>query len=290
MVIHIRKFHVLAAIICVLCVSFFFAVKAEKKPASVSNTDGRNLPVVMYHHITENKNRAGKYVIMKDELRRDLDYIKENGYTTVTVRDLIDYVDGKRELPEKIIMLTFDDGFESVRELAWPLLKERKMKAVLSVVGSITETYAENADRNINYAYLNWDDLRELDESEEFEIQNHTYDMHSTNKNGRKGLSRKGGESPVDYEAALTEDLLRMQKLLKNLSGVDATAIAYPYGSYSRETLEIVKKLGFRCSLVCEERINRISKANNETLFELGRFNRPSGKSTQEFFEKLLPQ
>lgn len=288
MIIHIRKFHILAAVTCVLCILFFFAVKAEKKPAAALNAEGRNLPVVMYHHVTESQKRAGKYVILQDELRRDLDYIKENGYTTVTVRDLLDYVDGKKELPEKIIMLTFDDGFESVRELAWPLLKERKMKAVISVVGSITETYSENADRNINYAYLNWDDLRELDESEEFEIQNHTYDMHSTNKSGRKGLARKSGESPIAYETALTQDLSRMQVLLKKLSGIDATAVAYPYGSYSRETLEIVKKLGFRCSFVCEERINLISKGNAESLFDLGRFNRPSGKSTNDFFEKLL--
>jgi len=162
------------------------------------------------------------------------------------------------------------------------------MKAVLSVVGSITETYQENADRNVNYAYLNWDDLRELNESEEFEIQNHTYDMHSTNNSGRKGLSRKSGESPVDYENALTDDLSRMQELLKNLSGVDASAVAYPYGSYSRETLEIVKKLGFKASFVCEERVNTVVRADSNSLFDLGRFNRPSGKSTEDFFKKLL--
>lgn len=288
MIIHIRKIHVFAAIVTVLCVSFFFALKAEKKITPVSGAEGKDLLVIMYHHVTENKKRAGKYVILKDELERDLDYIKDNGYTTVTVGDLIEYVDGKKDLPEKIIMITFDDGFESVRELAWPLLKERKMKAVLSVVGSITETYAENADRNINYAYLNWDDIRELSESEEFEIQNHTYDMHSTNNSGRKGLSRKSGESPVDYENFLKEDLSRMQNLLKKLSGVSATAVAYPYGSYSKETLGIVKELGFRSSFLCEERINRITRSNADSLFDLGRYNRPSGRSTEDFFEKLL--
>ena len=288
MIIHIRKFHVFAAVVCVLCVSFLFALKAERTTAPASLTDGRDIPIVMYHHITENPKRAGKYVIMKSELEKDLDLIKENGYTTVTVEDLIDYVDGKTVLPEKIIMLTFDDGFESVRELAWPLLKERNMKAVLSVVGSITETYAENKDRNVNYAYLNWDDIRELSQSGDFEIQNHTYDMHSTGAKGRKGLSRKSGESPSDYENALIDDLSRMQELLKNLSGVNATAVAYPYGSYSKETLSIVKELGFKASFVCEERVDRVSPSDKDSLFNLGRFNRPSGKSSEEFFKRLL--
>lgn len=288
MIIHIRKFHVFAAVLCVLCVSFLFALKAEKSSLPVSLSPGRDVPVVMYHHITENPKRAGKYVILKSELERDFDLIKEKGYSTVTVSDLIDYVDGKKDLPEKIIMLTFDDGFESVRELAWPLLKERNMKAVLSVVGSITETYAENRDRNINYAYLNWDDIRELHESGDFEIQNHTYDMHNIGSGGRKGLSRKSGESPVDYEAALKDDLSRMQSLLKNLSGVDATAVAYPYGSYSKETLSIVKKLNFKASFVCEERVNRVTPSDKDSLFNLGRYNRPSGKSSEEFFERLL--
>ncbi len=288
MIIHIRKFHVFAAVVCVLCVSFLFALKAERKTAPTSLSNGRDIPVVMYHHVTENPKRAGKYVILKSELEKDLDLIEKSGYTTVTVKDLIDYVDGKTVLPEKIIMITFDDGFESVRELAWPLLKKRNMKAVLSVVGSITETYAENKDRNVNYAYLNWDDLRELSQSGDFEIQNHTYDMHNTGSGSRKGLSRKSGESPVDYENALKDDLSRMQTLLKNLSGVDATAVVYPYGSYSKETLSVVKKLGFKASFVCEERVDRVSPSDKESLFNLGRFNRPSGKSSEEFFKRIL--
>lgn len=288
MVVRLSKLHALVLVFCFLCVSFFLAVKAERKASPAAETPGRNLPVVMYHHITEKPSRAGKYVITANELRRDLEKIQQSGYVTVTVRDLLDYVDGKKQLPEKIIMLTFDDGFESVRELAWPLLKEKQMCAEIFAVGSITETYSQNHDRNVNYAYLNWDDLRELDESEEFEVHNHTYDMHSTNNKGRKGLSRKRGESPIDYEEALKNDLLHMQELLKSCAGVESLAIAYPFGSYSNETLGIVRSLGFKASFVCEERINRIIPGDSDCLFDLGRYNRPSGVSTDSFFEKLM--
>lgn len=290
MVIRLNKLYSLAFVFIFLCISFFFAVKAEKKTDIASAApSGRALPVVMYHHITEKPSRAGKYVVTVDELKSDLETIEKSGYVTVTIRDLAAYVNGEKDLPEKIVLLTFDDGFESVREFAWPLLSEKHMSAAAFAVGSITEVYSRNGDRNVNYAYLNWDDLRELDGSDEFEVHSHTYDMHGLGTDGkRKGLSRKRGESLSDYEKALKEDLMRMQELLKNCSSVESLAVAYPYGSYSKETSEIVRSLGFKASFVCEERINIITPGDEDCLFDLGRYNRPSGVSSSAFFSKLL--
>lgn len=287
MVLKINRFHVFVFLTCLLSVLLVFAVSAEKKERAVSS-QGISLPVVMYHHVTENDKRAGKYVVKKEELANDLDYIQRMGYETVTVEDLIAYVDGKKQLPKKIIMITFDDGFESTYKLAWPPFAERKMKAVVSPIGSVTETYTQSGDRNVNYAYMNWDQLAEIDKSDEFEVQNHTYDMHYSESGKRKGLSKMSGESDEQYKAILKNDLEKMQTLLKKNSGIHATAAVYPFGLYSKPTLEVVKELGFRCSMVCEERINRIEPGNPASLYNLGRFNRPSGKSTESFFAKLL--
>lgn len=287
MIIRINKLHVLIFALLAISISFFFAIRAEKRTAVTAAQNSRTLPIVMYHHVTEKDSRAGKYVVKKSELENDLDYIKKCGYTCVTVSDLINYIDGKKELPKKIIMITFDDGFESVYQLVWPLLKERGMKAVASPVGTVTETYTENGNKNINYAYMDWNELAELDKSDEFEIQNHTYDMHNIADGKRKGLSRMNGESEDAYHDALKDDLSKMQNLLKDKSGINATAIVYPYGVYSKTTLEIVKKLGFRCSMVCEERINSINPSDSDCLFNLGRYNRESGVSTENFFKRL---
>ncbi|MGN0469006.1 MAG: polysaccharide deacetylase family protein [Acutalibacteraceae bacterium] len=286
MIIRINKLHVLALAVLAVSVSFFFALRTEQKSEAVISQN-RSLPIVMYHHVTQNSRRAGKYVVLQNELESDFDYIKKCGYTCVTVSDLIEYVNGKKELPEKIVMITFDDGFESTYELARPLLKERNMKAVVSPVGTITQTYTDNGDKNVNYAYMTWSELSELDKSDEFEVQNHSYDMHYSESGKRKGLSRMSGESEDAYHDALTNDLGKMQKLLKENSGINATAAVYPFGVYSSSTLEIVKELGFQCSMTCEERINSISSSDPDSLFELGRFNRPSSVGTKQFFEKL---
>lgn len=287
MVLKINHFHVFVFLAVLLSVLLAFAVKSETSRKEVS-AEGISLPVVMYHHVTTNEKRAGKYVVTQKELMHDLDYIKSMGYETVNVKDLVDYVDGKKQLPEKVIMITFDDGFESTYQLAWPLFTERKMKAVVSPVGSVVQLYTLNGDRNVNYAYMSWDELAEIDKSDEFEVQNHTYDMHYNESGKRRGLSKMNGESEAQYKAALREDLEKMQLSLKKNSSVTATAAVYPYGLYSKPTLEVVKELGFRCSMVCEERINRIQPGNAQSLYNLGRFNRPSGKTTESFFSRLL--
>lgn len=289
MVIRLNKIHALLFAVCAIFVSFCFAVKSENISKEVSSVQNiRVLPIVMYHHITENPKRSGTYVVTKDELESDLEYIKSKGYKTVTIKELKDYVDGKIQLEEKIIMITFDDGFESVYKFALPLLKERNMKAVIFPVGSITETYTQNADKNINYAYMTWQELALAQQSNVLEVQNHTYDMHYCQNGKRKGLSKMNGESQEEYEKALKEDLEKMQNLLLKNSSVNAICIAYPYGAYSSSTQKIIEKLGFCSSLVCEERINTISRSNSQCLYNLGRYNRPSGITSEEFFSRLI--
>ena len=70
-----------------------------------------DLPVLMYHGVNSRENRAGDYVITPEALRQDLVWLKKNGYHTVVIQDLLDYVDHGTPLPEKPVMLTFDDGY-----------------------------------------------------------------------------------------------------------------------------------------------------------------------------------
>ena len=79
-----------------------------------------------------------------------------------------------------------------------------------------------------------------------------------------------------------------MQLLLMKKAGCTATAMAYPFGSYSKGTVDICKRLGFKCSFTCEEKINTITKYNADSLFNLGRYNRPSGKTSSGFFDRIF--
>ena len=120
--------------LCVIAVLSMLAAVAVMPTFAKKKTDGIKLPIIMYHSIVKNEDRSGEYVITPIELEKDLLYLKQNGYTTVFVNDVIRYVKRGGELPEKPIILSFDDGTYNYREYLLPLLEKYDMKATVSIV------------------------------------------------------------------------------------------------------------------------------------------------------------
>ncbi len=290
MIIKINKLHTLIILSLLLCISFIFAICAEKKEQTdtASAKSYVELPVIMYHHITKNKDKAGSYTVTTEEFEKDIIYIKSKGYTAVTAGDIIDYVYFGKSLPEKPIAITFDDGFESYATLACPILEKHNMKSMIFIIGSAADLYTKVCDHNINYSNLNWDAVAELMQSPLCEVHSHTYDLHHNEKGERKGMSRLEGESNKDYKKAISADLVKLQNLFKEQSLSQPEAIAYPYGAYDDYTTEIIKEIGFKVSFTCEERINRLSYKNTDSLYNLGRYNRESGIPTERFFREIM--
>ena len=133
-----------------------------------------SLPVLMYHSILDSKAKAGKYTIPPAVLEQDLQYLREHGYTSVSPEELIAYARGEGSLPEKPVLLTFDDGYYNNYSYVYPLLETYDMRAVISVVGSFTEQYSvPGAVMNNNYSHLNWAQLREMLDSGRVTLGNH---------------------------------------------------------------------------------------------------------------------
>lgn len=285
MVLKIKKTYIFFAAVFFLltCALIYFApmnTKAEEKK-------GTPIPIIMYHQITKKPSRRGKYTVMYDEFKNDMIYLREKGYTTIDMTDLIEYVYGKGTLPEKPIIITFDDGFESVYEYAYPLFKELDMCGVASIVGEYTTFFTENPDHNITYSYMDWDEVKELVKGDVIEIQNHSYDLHKNN-NGRKGISKKKDEDAAIYSTEVGEDIMKMQNVMKEKTGYMPNTLTFPFGAYKEETIALAKELGFKATLICEERVNIIEKGDTDALYRLGRFNRPSDISTERFFADIL--
>lgn len=115
----------------------------------------------------------------------DLDALQEKGYTAVTVSDLLAYVQDGADLPEKPVMITFDDGYYNNYIYAYPLLKQRGMKAVVSIIGSQTALFTDNGEENAYWSHLRLDRLREMQDV--FEVQNHSWNLHEYGE--RRGWS-----------------------------------------------------------------------------------------------------
>lgn len=242
-----------------------------------------NVPIIMYHSIL--KSSKGDYIIHPNILENDLKYICEKGYTSITMSELINYVYNNDPLPEKPVIITFDDGHYNNLTYAVPLLKKYNMKAVISIVGKYTDTYSITDEVNPNYSYLRWKDINELIDDGTIEFQNHTYNLHSIST--RKGTMKKQGEAFDLYKHVLSSDILKLQEEFKENTNYTPNTFTYPFGAISKDSYQIIKDLGFKASLSCAKGVNHISH-NSDCLYGLKRNNRPSYISTYQFFKNLL--
>lgn len=284
-----KYFYVVIALFIVFIGLYDVAVynSSEKEPYNpvIAQNDGEEiiLPIIMYHSLLKDEKYQGKYVLSPDLFESDLKYLEQNGYTTIVIQDLIDYFDKGTPLPEKPIMLTFDDGYYNNYLYAYPLLKKYDSKAVISIIGFYTEKYSDSGEVSANYSHITWEEIKEMTESGLVEIQNHSYNLHST-KNGRTGAKRKNGETKEEYVAVLKTDLSKLQTLLAEKCQITPTAFTYPFGAISAASIDVVKELGFSASLTCLQQINIID--SKDDLFLLNRYLR-SEEDSETFFKSL---
>lgn len=270
--------------ICGICVALMPTANSIMTAAGVAKSNGIRLPILMYHHVLDKSRSLNKYTVSPDEFESDLKYIKEQGYTTVVVADLINFCEKGTQLPEKPIMITFDDGYESVFHFACPLLKKYEMKAVINIIGKYADLYSECDDHNIRYSHITWQQLKQAVDENVLEVQNHTYDMHKNGK--RNGIGKMRGESTEHYANAVGKDISELQERVKEKLGFYPTAFAYPFGTISKEALPVLKNIGFKAVFCCWEKVNYLT-GEREELYHLNRFNRPHGKTTAEFFKNI---
>lgn len=252
----------------------------------VKSDDVRHVPVIMYHSVC--KTNVGEYVIHPDTLRADFEYLSKHGYTAVFLSDVINFCDGKADLPARPVVITLDDGFYNNLYYVLDIAKECNVKFTVGIVGAYTDKEEKEKKHSPVYSYLTRAHIKKLYDSGIVEIANHTYDMHHT-RGERRGIRRKKGESDADYEKALTYDSEKCRALIKEACGSTANVYVYPFGFYSRGCADILTRLNYRAILTCKGGINVFKKGSTEGLDAVMRYNRPGNMSTSEFFRRVLP-
>lgn len=137
----------------------------------------KKVPVLIYHSIS--KKSTDYTIVSEKEFIKQLNAIKFAGYNTVTIEDLINYVEKGTELPKNPICITFDDGYLDNYEIAFPILKRYNMKATIFIVGSsvgCNGTYKDTEYKSM--PHFTYEQAQEMIDSGLISIQSHTYDMH----------------------------------------------------------------------------------------------------------------
>ena len=251
-------------------------------PVATASAEERTmLPVLMYHSISESK--KGVYFISPRALESDLAALSALGYVFVTANAVKDYLNGTGELPEKPLLLTFDDGHYDNLFYGLEILKKHDAHAVINVIGCFSEYSSTHEKDHPEYSHLTWDEIAYLAKSGVFEIGSHTYGMHAYKP--RFGIKRKKGESEEDHRRALSEDLEILDRILLDKCGVRPVAFAYPFGAYDEESEKVVKSR-YDMIFTCYERVNSLKKGDSAKLSRIYRINRDGTLDTQTFLAR----
>lgn len=186
------------------------------------------IPILMYHYVEYVKDPG-------DTIRKSLNIVpfvfdeqiktlKEAGFDFVTIKDLADDLDDKNTLPEKSVILTFDDGYRDFYTDVFPILKKYQVKATIFVVPNFLDK-PNNLDTWM---------LKEIVKSGLVEVGAHT--MNHAYLSGLP-LNR------VEYEVK------ESKKALEKILGIQIVSFAYPYGAFDNAAIDVVKKAGFESAV-----------------------------------------
>ncbi len=287
-------------LILVVIWSLIGVVQAQSAPQSFIT--------LSYHDVSDDAASVGARTLMyikSDELVSQFSWLREQGYQPVSLSQIIAARDGGAPLPDKAILLSFDDGYQSVYSRVFPLLKLFNYPALIALVGKWMDVPAGEmvsyGDEQLPRDYfLSWAEVKEMVGSGLVEVASHSYDLHRGIMANPQGNSQAAAittrydqasglyETEAEFRQRLRQDLTRSVKQIKHYTGKAPRVIVWPYGAYNQLTLEIAASLGMpytmtldsgRSDLAELSNIKRLLVQNNSTLSDLVWMLRP-GKAT----------
>lgn len=216
--------------------------------------------VLCYHDVSSRP--AGRDIMHTDihTFIQHLNWLQANGYHPIGIDDILAAKNGQRPLPDKAVLLTFDDAYKSFYNEVYPILKAYKIPAVLAVVGSWIESKGEflyGNKKEKRSMLMDWKELKAIAQDGLVEIASHSFDLHKgiiANPQGNlqpAAIYRKYDkktqryETDEEYRKRITHDLNQSIQILQKRIGITPRVLVWPYGAYNKETLAIAKKLGF---------------------------------------------
>lgn len=200
--------------------------------------------VLMYHDImtpAQKGSSTNGLVVTTDDFDHQMSILKQAGFSTMNFDELKEYIDGKYDGTGKVV-LTFDDGYRTCGYLAAPILKKYGFRATIFIITK----YLDQPDDDLNTTsffplqYFHQDELAKF--SYALDYASHTNNMHDDYKGKPMLISESSDKILSDLQAS-------RQKLSQT------TAIAYPFGKYSDETLSLVRQAGFTMGFTTKPRI-----------------------------------
>ena len=206
---------------------------------------GSGIPVLTYHHIGSGN---GWLYVSEADFEQQLVYLRERGYTTISVAELAEGLSGRTKLPDRPIVLTFDDGYDDNYQAALPVLLRQGMRASFFVVtGKMGQP-----------GYLSWPQAAKM-RDQGMEIGSHTVHHYTLTEINLKEMERELRGSRLMLES--------------NLS-ITKAVFANPFGETAPAVVTLLEKTGYQAACSSVVGLNRAG----ENLFMIRRMSVPRPK------------
>lgn len=204
--------------------------------------DDKGVPVLIYHQVLPAPDEPGETVISLEKFREQMRYLSDHGYRAITVAALVAFMKGG-EVPEKSVVLTFDDGWKSMKD-GIPVLKEYRFKASFWIFPRT----------GVGYPYLDWPEIRDIARDPDFEIGAHSM-THPWD--GESLVTWAEGKTPGRTLEDAAYEVRESKKVLEELLQHRVPYFAWPKGEYNEELVKIAKDAGYEAVLTVEDGANR---------------------------------
>ena len=220
--------------------------------------------VLAYHSVVdesaaENQKQYFPQTISAQMLIKHFNWLKENGYNVISWQQVIDAENGKGTLPDNAVLLSFDDGYETMYNVVFPLLKAYNYPAVFAPVTGWLDTPANQkiayADKMLERSvFATWAQVKEMEQSGLVEVASHTHNLHNginANPSGSQlpaviAPEYKNGKYETEdaYKNRLKSDFAHTVQTLVNHIGKKPRVMVWPYGQFNDIAVQIARQAG----------------------------------------------
>jgi biofilm PGA synthesis lipoprotein PgaB len=204
-----------------------------------------------------------------EHLEQHLNWLKKNGYKIISVQNIVDAAAGKYTLPNKAVLLTFDDGYQSFYTRVFPLLKKYRYPATVALVGTWMDgnVTADEPGKPL----LNWDQVREMVQSGLVEVASHSYDLHKGVNANPQANSQAAAvtrlyddpmlvyETDEQYRERIHSAMSKSAEFVLQHIGVRPRVMVWPYGEYNQMTVQAAREAGMPITMGLEDGFNTVA-------------------------------
>lgn len=215
------------------------------------------IPILYYHSVFEDS-KKDEVVIDTEKFREQMKYLKDNNYKTLTLDETYNYIKNNEKVPEKSVVITFDDGWIDNYDNAFPILKEFNFKATIFVITDLVDAH---------HLYLKSDQIKEMSD---YGIE---FGSHTLNHDNLLDISKEKRKKTLEESKVFLEKITQKPVI----------SIAYPFGVYDQSVLKATNDLGYKLGFTT----NKGWVNNKSELLELERVY-VNGNAPMEVFKERI--